>query len=458
MPKHPLWFLGFPSQPAYRGATHEVVYRKGETTAEELADIRARLVTSLNERYRAKHDLLQEHLRSGSELSDPRVLYDVLFGVGPAVEEDAAGGVNDPSLPQAEEVLVDSDGDDNSPLEAKGDGVGERGPPPTVPVVLSEVDEDSVYVHSFQLLWEKDHGRRIRFIQKYGDGTDKVVHIDAFKDVVRFRPNKHETKQQFWKRKGAFFEGYGQQFMRGCYDCFDLYPPNFMADLISRELNPKRVEEVKGRIRDFLKTKLSNSKNVFGERKTTDLKGEWKSYTSLEISDTKDVAKKCTIFVTGSSQNYIVHIGETRKLMGSVTIFGTDADFNERVMTMFEPVCERMSDNTLIPNHSRLSAWKTIYDFSRGLNVKTDVLELTNLLDDVAPPPPPVYRGTGTEDVLYSRFDAMMTPTPTDSPTDSLYARFGDMSKQFDSLHHTTPPPRTYHGGIGPLGNVFAEM
>lgn len=453
MPKHPLWFLGFPSQPAYRGATHEVVYR-GKSPA-ELAAIREELKATLNAK---KLDLLERHLSSGSEY--PGVLNDVLFGVEPEMpdEEDAEGDVIDPILPQAEEVMVGSDGDDYSPPEAKRDGVEEQGPPQTVPVNLSEVDiEDSVYVHSFQLLWERDHGRRVRFIKKYGDGTDKVVHIDAFKDVVRFRPNSHETKQQFWKREGAFFVDYGQQFMRGCYDCFDLYPPGFMTDLISMELNPKRVEKVKEKIRDFLKKKLSNSKNVFGERKTTDLKGEWKSYMSLEISDTKNVAKKCTIHVTGSSQNYIVHIGQTRQLMGSVTISGEDAAFNERVMTMFDPVCIREDRAlTAIPNHTRLSAWKTIYDFSRQLNVKPDVLDLTDLLDDAEPP---VYRGTVTEDVLYSRFDAMMTPTPTtDSPTDSLYAQFGDMSKQFDSLHLTTPPPMTYHGGIGPLGNVFAEM
>lgn len=93
MPKHPLWFLGFQSQPAYRGATHEVVYRK---TQGELDAIRMGLMESLKEKYPTKYELILAHPRSGSGLGDPGVLHDVLFGVRPTAVTGTDDGVNDP--------------------------------------------------------------------------------------------------------------------------------------------------------------------------------------------------------------------------------------------------------------------------------------------------------------------------------------------------------------------------
>lgn len=46
MPKHPLWFLGFQSQPAYRGATHDVV-DQGGSGVPSIDDIRASLTDLL---------------------------------------------------------------------------------------------------------------------------------------------------------------------------------------------------------------------------------------------------------------------------------------------------------------------------------------------------------------------------------------------------------------------------
>lgn len=440
MPKHPLWFLGFPSQPAYRGATHEMVYGKSQV---ELDAIRTDLKKSLNERYPDKYKLL-EHLSEG--MGYPEVLYDVLFHESrtmPAVADD----VVDPTS------AVSTTG-------GKGDGENMG---TSVASVVSEVDKDSMYVNSFQLLWEEDHGRRIRFVQKYNDGKEMVVHIDAYKDVVRIRPDQYEVKEQLWKKHDAFFHPYTEQTFRGCLTCFDLYPPSFRFDF-RKDLNPKRVKDVRRKIRSFLQNKLRESPNVFTTfNAQPDLKGKWTSYRTLDITSTE--GHKCTIEVGDEKNGFMVDSNNTPKLMGKVKIGGANANFNERVMALFDGVCTRAPGSTVAtPKDDKLSAWKTIYDFSRVLNVTPDddVLELPNLLDmnpnengmyaDIQSSDEP-RRGTGTQDVLYSRFDAMIT-----TPTDSLYAQFGDMSKQFDSLHHTTPPPTTYNGGIGPLGNVFAEM
>lgn len=403
MPKHPLWFLGVPSRPSYRGATHDVVYRGDDD------EIRKQLTDELEIANLPMYTAYNENINNGDPPDVTLALMEAYLGT----------------------VQYNQ---------------------------LTEVDTDSVYVNSFQLLWEKDHGKRIRFVQRYTNGTEMPVHIDAFKDVVRFRPDELEVKEQLWTKQGAFFGDYTEQKARVCISCFDLYPSGYGSDLFSTDLNPERVNEVRLKIRHFLKKKLSTSKNVFGDRKTTDLMGKWTSYRTLEISERGNGANKCTIEVTASTNDYYVNINATRKIMGGVMISGTNAFFNERVMGLFDTVCERFEGEysceqhtrcTTYPKDQRLSAWKTIYDFSRELRVIPDVLDLQNLLDSEGEAS--VYNGTGTEDALYSRFDDMKT-----TPTDGLFLKFDDTTQHHSSLTYSTP--MTYNGGIGPLGNVLAQM
>jgi len=418
MPKHPFWFLGFPSRQTYRAATENVF--RGVDDDDKL--IRDGLMLLLSEKYPNKYKKLKQWMEI--EYNIHMALLMTLYETNLPVNEKDDGSM----------VATDA----NTTVVAA---------PSPVPAVVSEVDNDSVYVNSFQLLWERDHGRRVRFVIRNSTAADTIVHIDAYKDVVRIRPNQTEVKNVLFANDGAFFGNYIEQVTRVCNDCFDLYPTGYERDILRLGfgVNPDRVLEIKTKIRNFLKNKLVTSTSVFPNTDEVSLTGTWTSYRTLEITGGNET---CTIEVSGSTNEYTVRNSTGAAVMGNVEIRGTSDTFNERVMRLFDEVCVR-EDGALVaaPKDQKTSAWKVMYDLSKRLTVEEDVLDLQNLLDDEEH----VYEGTATEDTLYSSFDDMTT-----TPADSLFLKFDDTTQHNSSLTYSTP--MTYNGGIGPLGDVFAEM
>ena len=362
-------------------------------------------MTTLKERYRARHDLLQEHLRSGSELSDPRVLYDVLFGVEPEMPdvEDGESDVSD-SAPSSSDVLAPTS---DVPVPA----------PPTSVKPVSATSAASPTGEK-PIIW---------------DPSDK-----------RF-----------------FYDGKG-------------YVLNVMDGELYMTLTPKN-DALGGVLRDRWnqaksdKIKLAAlSSTCLGVNECTEL--------TFETSNTANMNDVLAFFKTvqDDKAHTIRFDGGQFKYGGASYTIEVMSDHVMRVTPDGREFVDLLIDewNSMEPEESKIQVLSasvrcgfgqncTEIAFARNLTLGWKTYKHTKIIDVLGSMQrfydPRTSRGT--HDDLYSRFNATMTTTPTDTtPTDSLYARFGDMSKQFDSLHHTTPPPRTYHGGIGPLGNVFAEM
>ena len=375
MPKHPLWFLGFPSHPSYRGVT--------------------------------------DGAAPGNDVHKyPALLHGLLPGASQALLADQVQIGMTPA--QALHALVKTP----------------RGHESALPV--ASMKNALILADSFQLLWEQGFGRRVRFIINHPTGGRIVAHIEFFKEFVRIRPNRDEVREVLFEDGGAFFEGYKEQWWRFCDSCFDLYPDGVVS-------GPKRVKVIREKIQNFLNTKVSSSLNLLSSLQPKinglGLTGKWTSYKTLEITNSEN--KKCTIEVRSSQNFWIAPMQDNVSVMGRITIDGADDHLNTIVKGLISEVCKDLPPiNKIVsfaPINKDVSAWKVMYDLSKQLDVANVLHDFDFLYADLEDGDA-VRRGTATEDSLFSNF-VDMTTTPTDSlfsnfvdvtttPTDSLFSNF----------------------------------